>query len=291
MKEVNFLDRVPTHPGRVVLNPVPGQANTYDMVRADEPVVVGTPLDKATYDSMVYSRLTGRYYELAHTLTQVSSVTGLTANPIPASGWTVADGVATNGGYTATTLNNDEDVVEVFDPSTTGISTLNKAAYWVQIELPQSIIVKKVRIRSFTINTGVIATTQVQGSNNGDSWDTLGTISGNLEVATEVTLSKTGEYKYYRLFVTTPVEATIRVYDFGFTSYDVKTYSMAYATPAGWPTVWTKGQRVTVQIPSDAKTGAVVANTIAGIPCATILRVNRRYELRYDGSAFAAKEV
>lgn len=40
-------DRVPTYPGRVKLVPVSGQANTYDMIRADEPVVEGTLLNKA----------------------------------------------------------------------------------------------------------------------------------------------------------------------------------------------------------------------------------------------------
>ena len=40
-------DRVPTHPGRVKLIPVPGEANTYDMVRADDPTEPGTPLNKA----------------------------------------------------------------------------------------------------------------------------------------------------------------------------------------------------------------------------------------------------
>lgn len=41
-------DRVPLYPGRVTLNPVAGQANTYDMVRADQPTQEGTPLNKAT---------------------------------------------------------------------------------------------------------------------------------------------------------------------------------------------------------------------------------------------------
>lgn len=40
-------DRVPTYPGRVTLTPVPGQTNTYDMVRADEPTEPGMPLNKA----------------------------------------------------------------------------------------------------------------------------------------------------------------------------------------------------------------------------------------------------
>lgn len=39
-------DRTPLYPGRVKLNPVTGQENTYDMVRADEPTQDGTPLNK-----------------------------------------------------------------------------------------------------------------------------------------------------------------------------------------------------------------------------------------------------
>lgn len=40
-------DRVSLYPGRVTLTPVAGQANTYDMVRADQPTQEGTPLSKA----------------------------------------------------------------------------------------------------------------------------------------------------------------------------------------------------------------------------------------------------
>lgn len=41
-------DRVPAYPGRVKLNPVDGQDGVYDMLRADEPIQDGTPLNKAT---------------------------------------------------------------------------------------------------------------------------------------------------------------------------------------------------------------------------------------------------
>lgn len=40
-------DRVPLYPGRVTLTPVAGQANTYDLMRADQPTQEGTPLNKA----------------------------------------------------------------------------------------------------------------------------------------------------------------------------------------------------------------------------------------------------
>lgn len=41
-------DRTPRFPGRVILNPVSGQANTFDVVRADEPLEEGTPINKQT---------------------------------------------------------------------------------------------------------------------------------------------------------------------------------------------------------------------------------------------------
>lgn len=42
-------DRIPLYPGRVTMTPVAGQANTFDMVRADDPTQEGTPLNKATF--------------------------------------------------------------------------------------------------------------------------------------------------------------------------------------------------------------------------------------------------
>lgn len=41
-------DRVSLYPGRVTLTPVEGQANTYDLVRADQATQAGTPLNKAS---------------------------------------------------------------------------------------------------------------------------------------------------------------------------------------------------------------------------------------------------
>lgn len=46
---IDVNDRVPLYPGRVKMTPVSGQANVYDMVRADQPQKVGTPLDRNTF--------------------------------------------------------------------------------------------------------------------------------------------------------------------------------------------------------------------------------------------------
>ena len=48
-------DRVSTYPGRVVLTPVAGAANTYDMTRADLPINEGTPINKALLDNKAYT--------------------------------------------------------------------------------------------------------------------------------------------------------------------------------------------------------------------------------------------
>ena len=55
-KEV--IDRIPTYPGRVKLIPVSGQADTYDLIRADQPITEGTPINKALFDQKAYC-LTG----------------------------------------------------------------------------------------------------------------------------------------------------------------------------------------------------------------------------------------
>ena len=49
---IEVFDRIPTYPGRVKLTPVSGQAGTYDMVRADEPIEAGTPLNRALFENI-----------------------------------------------------------------------------------------------------------------------------------------------------------------------------------------------------------------------------------------------
>ena len=49
--KVKVEDRIPAFPGRVVMTPVSGSENTFDMVRADLPLVEGTPINKTLFDS------------------------------------------------------------------------------------------------------------------------------------------------------------------------------------------------------------------------------------------------
>ena len=88
-------DRVPTYPNRVILNPVAGQNNIYDIVRADEPQQEGTPLNKAT----LLDDTTAEKLGLTGDPTVNQALAGILQKPIQAtltvSGWT-----AVTGGYT-----------------------------------------------------------------------------------------------------------------------------------------------------------------------------------------------
>lgn len=58
-------DRISAYPGRVKLTPVAGQADTYDLTRADQPTQEGTPLNKASLlsDSTVLTWESGHLWE------------------------------------------------------------------------------------------------------------------------------------------------------------------------------------------------------------------------------------
>ncbi len=50
---IDVKDRISTYPGRVKMTPVAGQDNTYDMVRADEPIEPGTPINRALFQAFI----------------------------------------------------------------------------------------------------------------------------------------------------------------------------------------------------------------------------------------------
>lgn len=89
---IEVIDRISTYPGRVRLIPVPGQANTYDMVRADEPIEPGTPINRALFTSIINvieetkQVVNNKLFELAQRVTvgslAVGSVFGLYENSV-----------------------------------------------------------------------------------------------------------------------------------------------------------------------------------------------------------------
>lgn len=295
MKEINFKDRVPTTPGRVTLTPVPGSINTYTMERADNPTEEGTPLNKAVFNSIIHSRLTGRYYTPTVSRTLRTSRTGLTANPIPTSGWVYnADETnrATNGSFIVETSSNNGSAW-LADGAFTGGGWQSSGGdlAWVEIYHTQAIKVTKMR---FAINlqySGRLTSLEIQGSNNGTSWTTLHTLSSVSTGAITYTLTSPGEYMYYRLYFTNSDSNRVTVSSWSYAEYDVNVYESAFTVSEGLPASWTTEQRVMIKTPATINSFAVLTNSLNGININTILQSAKRYELRYNGTAFDAKEV
>lgn len=296
MIEVNFKDRVPTHAGRVKLTPVNGQPDHFTMERADEPTEAGTPIDKAAFDSIIKSRLTGRFYMPTANPIKATRRT-VTTNPIPTASWVESNGYkdATSGGYFIegnSVMNDNSGTSKAFDgDSSTYWDTGYTGGAQVVITFSTPIVIKKIKLRishggaldnfSFTL----------AASNDKTNWTTLYSGTSKPTTLTEFTLTTTGEYKYYRL-LTNNSGASIQtyIYDFSISEYEIFDYSLDYAVNA-FPTSWTVGQRVTVEIPSNVSTMGLTSNTLNGVQVNTILQPKRRYELIYNGSRFDAKEV
>ena len=290
--EKTFLDRVPKYPGRVVLIPVEGLPNTYYMVRADEPMTEGTPLDKAAFDSIVKSRLTGRYYELTATKVTLSSANG-TSNPIPTSWNNATSTGADSGGYSilASGSNGSYHPNRAFDGSTSTywLSNSNTAS-WLQINVPESLIVKKMKI-AFKQEESWAVNTTLQGRQANGSWIDLATIrQGSDASLVQHTISNPSTYTAYRLNFSLSRSEPVTVYEWQISDWETATYRYDYKIAEGVPTAWTRGQRITVLVP-DVSTVGITSNTFNGITVNTILQPNKRYELVYNGTAFTAKEV
>lgn len=293
MIEVNFKDRVPTHTGRVRLTPVSGQTDLFIMERADEPIEKGTPLDKATFDSIIKSRLTGRFYNVLPFPTVKSTTTG-TTTPLPTSNW-VLNGVtsATSSIYkvvASSAINSEYSVEKAVDgKDDTSWGSEYGTTHTYTIIFPIAIKIKKLGLLlgKSGDTTGVGWT--IQGSNNGTSWTTLFSSSSFPTSLTTYTLTTTGDYSQYKITFNVPNAPRVYISSLTIPEWEANSYTIDFVS-SEMPTSWTIGQRVAVQIPTYAAF-VVDSNTFNGVKVNTILLSGRKYDLRYNGSTFDAKEV
>ena len=296
MIEVDFRDRVPLHAGRVKLNPVSGQPNVFDMERADEPTEEGTPINKATLDSIAHSRLTGRYYIPSVEYAIASSRQGVTASPIPTSGWVYdANNVerATSGVYAIESESSNGSGWRVDGAFTsTGWQNVGSRNSWFKIYIPVAIKVRAVKFTLAAQYTSYLQSFVIQGSNNGTTWTDLKTVTSfTYNSLMTYDLTTTGDYFYYRVYFTSNDSNRITVRNFAFSLYDVNTYANKFILSSGVPAYYTTEQRLLIKTPSNVNTFAVNSNTLNGITVNTVLQPSTRYELLYNGSSFTAKVV
>lgn len=298
MIEKTFLDRVSTYPNRIKLTPVSGQADTYDMTRADAPRVEGTPLDKTTFDSIIHSRLTGRYY--VPTLTRKPSTAnfGLTVSPLPTSGWVFDESTsrrATNGTYVVE-ASSDQAAYSLADEVFTSggwQSGSNSSEAWISIYHPQGILVHKMSFKLEAQYNARIASVVIEGTRDPSAWTTLYTTnSPTLGSVVTYALTTTDTFTHYRLRFVFSDSNRVTVSSWKYTLYDIPTYTNAFTVAEGLPTSWTDGQRITTYIGA-VNTFAVIANTLNGVGISTILQPSKYYELIYISSIsqFVAREA
>ncbi|MBO7319439.1 MAG: discoidin domain-containing protein [Clostridia bacterium] len=294
MIEKDIRDRVPTYPGRILLRPVADQPNYFEFVRADDPTEEGTPLDRATFMSIIHSRLAGRYY----TPTVSKSTVGAQAfkiNPIPASGWVLdaTENKGTSGAYTVevNSLYGSYTPDKALDGNmNTEYRSDASGEILFTVTFPAAIKVKKIKMAFRASNYTYAVDTALQGSNNGTTWATLLTTAAKPDDLTEFALTNTGEYTQYRLQFNA-TETGINLYQFEVSDYEVSTYSNKYTLSSGVPSVWHTGQIILIQTPANVDGLAVTGNTLNGVKINTILQASKRYELRYNGTSFDAKGV
>lgn len=293
MKEIDFKDRVPNHPGRITLTPVSGQPDTFEMGRADDPLVFGTPINKELFQSITHSRLTGRFYPLANTRSVLTTETynipilqGLT--------WTVDSSglVATSGAYQVTVsskVSDNYNVDKAFDKNyESQWASANGTEHTFTVRLASAIMLKKFKMQLGRTGTYSYTLT-VQGSTDGSNWTNIYTTTTYTEALTEYTITSPGDYQYYRFSFAWGGSARIYINELEFTEWTVNAYQNNF-TAEGVTGTYDKGQRVTVQVGSIGQF-SVSKNTFMGIACNTILQQNKRYELTYNGSTFDAKEA
>lgn len=293
MIEVDFKDRIPTHAGRIKLTPVSGQPDTFTMERADDPTEEGTPIDKATLESIIKSRLTGRFYLPEVARIEVGTVDSI-INPIPASGWiNVTATAAKNGDYEVKASGSGGASfypVNAFDGaiSTEWMSNAQTGGkeLFIAIKLSVPATVYKMKMQVVSTNNQNYT---ISGSNDGEAWTELGTFKAAADgYLIERNLVNTGAFLWYKISC---VGEQYSVREFELSEYKITTFENAYIIDNGIPLEWTYGQRITLEVPNTADTMGIIGNTLNGIHVNTILQPSRKYELVYNGSTFDAKEV
>lgn len=296
MKEVNFKDRVPQKPGQITLTPVAGAENTYVMERADEPIEEGTPLDKATFNSIIHSRLTGRYYPCTVTPSVYQS-TPLDGVLPTAGGWAVdsTGKIATKSVFRleASSISVSDYSIEkaVDGKDDTSWSSADGTLHTFTIELPYQIKATTLRASIGRASSSTFKW-QLRGSNDKKTWVNL-TAENDFTSEINITIPNPGEYVFYQMrFVLgsyTSGQSRAYIKEIALGGLTVNLYKN-HITADGLPASWTEGQRVTIQMPV-LSSYVTSVNTFMGINCNTILQSDKRYELRYNGKTFDAKEV
>lgn len=154
----------------------------------------------------------------SYTETQEVTKTG---NIFPTSGWNeeVSKTKYSSNGWVIESNSAEYSVDRVSDNDTsTNWHSLDGTTHWIKMTCPEPQKITKMAYNIY-MNAYNLTKIAIQGSKDDDVWVDLGTPSTSTENLTEITLSNTDFYKYYRIYITFSLNSLITMYEWQVSEY------------------------------------------------------------------------
>lgn len=227
----NIKDRVPSNvlPNGAIRYGVYDQQeklNRYEYIkREDEPLEMGTPINKALFDNIQGDLYTYDRYNMPRVgwLETDLYETTFSDNIFPSS-WEKEND---NSFYSADVLLTTSSArsgdygPDAFTTDAWWTNSVTNA--WIQIQFPQGIKITKMKLIMSTGSSSQTSTKKILGSKDGQDWVVLYSTSGNVETSATVrTLSNADYYSYYKVEFTNSASFQVYVKEWQVTEYKVK---------------------------------------------------------------------
>lgn len=197
------------------------------MKREDEPVEEGTSINRTLFRNLQGDIYTGDRYSEPNSFNYELIEPGGTDDIFLKTWGTLKayteyvadDGTILKASGVRSETSTYAPVKAVDNDATTYWQSDSNTISWLQIELPKPREVTKVNTYIASSNASYFTQAIIQGSMNGLEWIDLATITENQTEATEIQLSNTGAYKFYRIYIELSTASYARVYLFQVLEY------------------------------------------------------------------------
>lgn len=298
---VNFVNEVPNTAltDNVLKYTLTKEDNTTELVQIDlaTPLqVVGTPLNKATFDSIkTHLDLIGKYntptISSSASVTSGSYIPTYTSATNPTGFEVTASSSYQSSNYPWVAL--DGDTTTYWQKNTS-----DGNSYW-QIRLDSAILVKEIQITSTNSSTSNSSYIGIQASNDGVNFGVVGvaTISTGTRVTATTQLTTTKRYKYWRAYPSTQTgehasaDLSNRIYEFKITKWYSNSSYNKYILSNNITSL-DKGQVAKILVPSAYAGGSIQLNINnlgyknVVVPDDYVVEANKPISLWYDGTNF-----
>ena len=209
--------------------------------REDEPVEVGTSINKALFSNLQGDLYTADRYNKLNVIRKSigQGEVAKTGNIFPAVWKVVTEGTKYNSddGYileaSSVTTGDSYAVRSACDDiDSTNWGSAKELNKWIKMTLPQDTKITKMKIYVSSSTTAGM-TTRIEGSKDDSYWVTLHTFSGKADE--EVALNNADYYKYYRIYISHTSANTAVVYEWRTSEYIVSEEQYNYFANLSMP--------------------------------------------------------